>query len=110
MTGAAFPLWAWLVFAGLVLALLLLDLFVLHRNARKISFKESLWLSGVLDLRSPRLWSFYLAYSRSGGGWRVPGGLPREWSLSLDNVFVFAVIFSPLPCPRSTATRSCSGA
>ena len=29
--SATFPLWAWLVFVGLVLALLFLDLFVFHR-------------------------------------------------------------------------------
>jgi tellurite resistance protein TerC len=41
-----FPLWAWLVFFGLVLVLLVLDLFVFHRNAREVPFKEALWLSG----------------------------------------------------------------
>jgi hypothetical protein len=34
MLAPPFPLWAWLVFVGIVLALLFLDLFVLHRNAR----------------------------------------------------------------------------
>jgi hypothetical protein len=38
MGAPPFPLWAWLVFLGLVLALLILDLFVLHRNARKVPF------------------------------------------------------------------------
>jgi hypothetical protein len=37
MVALPFPLWAWLVFAGLVLALLVLDLFVLHRNADRLS-------------------------------------------------------------------------
>ena len=42
MSAPPFPLWAWLVFVGLVLALLFLDLFVLHRNARKVPFKEAI--------------------------------------------------------------------
>ncbi len=40
-----FPLWAWLFFIGLVAVLLFLDLFVLHRGAREVPFKEALWLS-----------------------------------------------------------------
>ena len=43
MVAPPFPLWAWLVFAGL--ALLVLDLFVLHRNAREVPFREAIWLS-----------------------------------------------------------------
>ena len=34
-TAASVPLWAWSVFVGLVLELLFLDLFVLHRKARE---------------------------------------------------------------------------
>jgi tellurite resistance protein TerC len=45
MVAPPFPLWAWLVFGGLVLALLFLDLLVLHRNAREVPFREALWLS-----------------------------------------------------------------
>jgi hypothetical protein len=59
-----FPLWAWLVFAGLVLALLFLDLFVLHRNAREVPFKEAIWLS-----------VFWIAVSLAFGGfvWFLAG-------------------------------------
>ncbi len=42
MSAPLFPLWAWLVFGGLVLALLVLDLFGLHRNAREVPFKEAI--------------------------------------------------------------------
>jgi tellurite resistance protein TerC len=42
MLAPPFPLWAWVVFVGLVLALLFLDLFVLHRNARVVPFGEAL--------------------------------------------------------------------
>ena len=61
MVAPLFPLWAWLVFGGLVLALLILDLFVLHRNAREVPFKEAIWLS-----------VFWIAVSLTFGGfvWR----------------------------------------
>jgi hypothetical protein len=40
--GVNFPVWAWMFFFGLVISLLFIDLFVLHRGARKIPFKEAL--------------------------------------------------------------------
>jgi tellurite resistance protein TerC len=42
MSAPPFPLWAWLVFVGIVLSLLFLDLFVLHRKAREVPFGEAL--------------------------------------------------------------------
>jgi tellurite resistance protein TerC len=95
-----FPLWAWGVFFGLVALLLFLDLFVLHRGAREIPFKEALWMSG-----------FWIAVSLAFGGfvWFLAGADPAgryltaylvEKSLSVDNVFVFAVIFSSLAVPK----------
>jgi tellurite resistance protein TerC len=94
MVAPPFPLWAWLVFFGLVLVLLVLDLFVFHRNAREVPFKEALWLSG-----------FWIAVSLAFGGfvWLLAGvegfeaylaAYLLEKSLSLDNVFVFSVIFA----------------
>jgi tellurite resistance protein TerC len=100
MLAPPFPLWAWLVFVGIVLALLFLDLFVLHRNAREVPFKEALWLS-----------AFWIAVSLAFGGfvW-YPAGVEGaeaylaayllEKSLSLDNVFVFSVIFTSFAVPE----------
>ena len=98
--SVSFPLWAWFFFIGLVVTLLFLDLFVLHRGARKIPFKEALWMSGG-----------WIAISLAFGGfiWVLAGptvageylaGYLVEWSLSLDNVFVFAVIFSSFAVPE----------
>ena len=100
MLAPPFPLWAWLVFVGIVLALLFLDLFVLHRNAREVPFKEAMWLSG-----------FWIAVSLAFGGfvWFLAGpegaaayltAYLLEKSLSLDNVFVFSVIFTSFAVPE----------
>jgi hypothetical protein len=100
MVAPLFPLWAWLVFGGLVLALLILDLFVLHRNAREVPFKEAIWLS-----------VFGIAVSLAFGGfvWFLAGvegfeaylaAYLLEKSLSLDNVFVFSVIFTSFAVPE----------
>ena len=37
----AFPLWAWVGFSALIAALLLLDLLVLARREREISFRQA---------------------------------------------------------------------
>ena len=95
-----FPLWAWLVFVGLVLGLLFLDLFVLHRNASEVSFRESLWMTG-----------FWVAISLAFGVfiWFIAGTDPAvryltayivEKSLSVDNVFVWSVIFASFAVPQ----------
>lgn len=95
-----FPVWAWVVFIGLVVGLLFLDLFVLHRDAKKIPFRESLWSTGG-----------WIAVALAFGGfiWYLAGPAVAaeylasylvEWSLSLDNVFVWAVIFTGFAVPE----------
>jgi hypothetical protein len=70
MVAPPFPLWAWLVFGGLVLALLFLDLFVLHRNAREVPFKEAICLSVFWIAVS-------LAFGGSSGIWLAWRGSKR---------------------------------
>jgi tellurite resistance protein TerC len=41
------PAWMWLAFMGVVLALLVLDLGVLHRDQHEIGVRESLLLSSM---------------------------------------------------------------
>lgn len=95
-----FPLWAWFFFIGLVVTLLFLDLFVLHRGARKIPFKEALWLSGgwISISLAFGVFIWFLAGPAVAGEYFA--GYLVEWSLSLDNVFVFAVIFSSFAVPE----------
>jgi len=52
------PLWMWAAFLGLVLALLVFDLGVLHRKNKIIKFKESLIQSG-----------FYITIALLFGAW-----------------------------------------
>ena len=95
-----FPVWAWAVFVGLVVGLLFLDLFVLHRGARKIPFKESLFFTGGWIAVALAFGGFiwYLAGPAVAGEYMA--SYLVEWSLSLDNVFVWAVIFSSFAVPE----------
>jgi tellurite resistance protein TerC len=94
------PAWLWLVFVGIVVALLAFDLGVLHKDDREIGIRESLWLSAgyisVAVLFGAWLW-WHLGAQR---GVEYFTGFVIEKSLSLDNVFVIALIFSYFAVPR----------
>ena len=99
------PLWLWLCFIGLVVALLALDLGVLHRASREIGVKESLALS-----------TFYITLGLAFGGfvwWQLGAqagveyvtGFILEKSLAIDNIFVIAMIFGFFAIPRKHQHR-----
>src|SRR5215212_4071976 len=100
MSAPPFPLWAWLVFVGLVLALLFLDLFVLHRNAREVPFKEVMWLSGFWIAISLAFGGFVWYLASVGGAEAYLAACLLEKSLSVDNLFVFSVIFTSFAVPE----------
>jgi len=94
------PAWIWFSFIGIVVALLALDLGVLHRKQREIGVRESLMLSAV-----------YIGLGLTFGGWvwwymgetlglAYMTGFVIEKSLAMDNVFVIAMIFSYFGIPR----------
>ena len=92
-------LWLWLGFNVFVLAMLALDLGVFHRKSHAVGLKESLTWTGV--------W-IALALLFNLGVWLYLGqqralefftGYVIEKSLSVDNVFVFAILFSYFAVP-----------
>jgi tellurite resistance protein TerC len=92
--------WLWLTFLTIVTALLVFDLGVLHKGDQEIGIRESLLLSagyiGVAVLFGVWLWSQLGADS----GIEYFTGFVIEKSLSMDNVFVIALIFSYFAVPR----------
>ena len=60
------PVWVWLAFLGAVLAILVFDLGVLHKEAHEIGVKESLWMSalyiGLGLLWAVAVWFIYYTY------------------------------------------------
>jgi TerC family integral membrane protein len=109
----------WLIFVGFVLVMLALDLGVFHRKSHAVGFKESLGWSAVwitLGLSFSAL--VYQAYEHHwwGLGLRADAvdgmindgrlaatkyltGYVVEKSLSVDNIFVIAMIFGSLAVP-----------
>ncbi len=94
-----FPLWAWIGFTVLVTTLLLLDLVVFARKSREISFKQAtvmsvFWIGAALLFG---LVVLFIAGPTRGGEYFT--GYVVEKSLSVDNVFVFALIFTYFAVP-----------
>ena len=94
-----FPVWAWFAFAGFVLVLLALDLFVLHRHEKEISFKEAAILSGFWVALAVCFGVFVFFWAGPTTAGEYFAGYVIEKALSVDNVFVFALIFSYFAVP-----------
>ena len=100
------PVWFWLAFAGIVLALTAFDLGVLHKEDREMGVAESLKLS-----------AFYIAVAMAFGVWvwlakgATSGteyftGFFIEKALSIDNVFVISIIFTFFAIPAKYQYRA----
>lgn len=92
-------LWLWIGFNVFVLVMLALDLGVFHRKAHVVTFKESMawtivWVMLAL-LFNLGVWH----YSGPQKGLEFFTGYVIEKSLSVDNVFVFALLFSYFAVP-----------
>ncbi|OJU81342.1 MAG: tellurium resistance protein TerC [Chlamydia sp. 32-24] len=90
----------WLYFNLLILVLLAFDLFVLHRKKHIIAMKEALWTSlGWIIIAL--IFNVYIFYSR---GYEEAlsffTGYIVEKALSIDNLFVFIIIFSTFQVPE----------
>lgn len=93
------PLWAWIAFLAFVLAMLAVDLLVLHRRAHEVSLREAgawsaVWISLGLGFGGV-LW----AWADSGAAQAYFAGYLIEQSLSVDNVFVFTAVFAAFAIP-----------
>ena len=99
------PVWIWLTFVGIVFALLAFDLGVLHKGDEEIGVRESLLLSaGYISVALLfGAWVWWYLGAQSGMDYFT--GFMIEKSLSMDNVFVIALIFSFLAIPRQYQHR-----
>ncbi len=94
------PLWMWLVFAAIIIVLLAFDLGVMNRKEHEIGTKESIIFS-----------AFYISIGLLFGGLvffelgelkaiEYLTGFIVEKTLSIDNIFVIALVFSFFRIPR----------
>jgi tellurite resistance protein TerC len=84
----------WFGFSGLVLALLVLDLGVLNRRAHVLTFKEAITWSGGLIAVAHLFGLFVFWREGTQSALEYYTGYLIELSLSVDNLFVFLLIFN----------------
>jgi tellurite resistance protein TerC len=93
------PVWAWIGFGLFVLAMLALDLGVFHRESHEVKVKESMIWSGVW-ITLALLFNLGLYYLRGPQpALEFLTGYLIEKSLSMDNIFVFLLIFTYFRVP-----------
>jgi len=98
-------LYLWLLFAAIFLAAFTLDLFVFQRKAHVIPLKEALRLVGfwiALALIFNGVVYFYLGQEK---GLLFTTAYLIEYSLSIDNLFVFLVIFTYFAVPAAAQRK-----
>ncbi|MGL4636153.1 MAG: TerC family protein [Beijerinckiaceae bacterium] len=109
------PVWMWLGFMSIVVALLAFDLGILNKKDKELGIAESLWLSlfyfGVSCLYGAAVWWAYNtgAIKTSDGvhaGVAFFTGFFIEKALSIDNVFVISLIFGFFAIPRKYQYRA----
>jgi tellurite resistance protein TerC len=95
----------WLGFTGLVIALLVLDLGVLNRRSHVLSFKEAMsWSLGLIAFAL--LFGLFLGWKEgTQHALEYYTGYLIELSLSVDNLFVFILIFNYFGVPAAAQPK-----
>ena len=99
------PAWIWFTFIGIVVALLAFDLGVLHKDDHEIGVTESLLLSAGYISVAVMFGAWVWWYLGAQSGMEYYTGFLIEKSLSMDNVFVIALIFTYFAIPRQYQHR-----
>lgn len=92
-------IWAWVVFTVVFFVLIIFDNFVLHTKAKKLTFKQSMAFT-ALWIACAAAFNSYIYFTRGFDDaldWGT--GYLLEWMLSVDNLFVFHLIFQKFGTP-----------
>ena len=110
----------WVGFFVIYIGVLALDLGVLHRDSKVMSVRQALgWTTVWILVALSFAGLVYGVYEHHWFNWRVAADAPPgnraaieyltgyllEWSLSVDNIFVIAVIFSYMKIPAQYQYR-----
>jgi tellurite resistance protein TerC len=98
-------LWPWVLFTVFILGMLALDLGVFHRDAHVVTKKEAAIWSIVWMLLALIFNAGIYYFSGSERALEFLAGYLIEYSLSVDNIFVFILIFSYFSVPESYRHR-----
>ena len=99
------PGWVWAAFAALVVVLLLVDLIVVHKDAHVVTTKEAAIESAVWISIGLAFGLVILLWQGGDAAGEYYAGYLIEKSLSIDNVFVWALVMSYFAVPQKYQFR-----
>ncbi|MDQ4122230.1 MAG: TerC family protein [Acidobacteriota bacterium] len=101
----SYPMWVWIGFSAFVLSMLALDLLVVNRKAHFPSYKETLMWSAVWVGSALAFNTFIFYQFGTQKGFEFLTGYIIELSLSVDNLFVFLLVFAYFKVPKDFQHR-----
>ncbi|WP_347138478.1 TerC family protein [Paracoccus sp. SSK6] len=105
LTFLGTPLWMWLLFITLVIALLVFDLGVLHTDNHEIGVAESLRMSAMYIVLGLGFSGFIYWQMGTEATAQYLTAFVVEKTLAMDNIFVIALIFGFFAIPREYQHR-----
>lgn len=89
----------WLVFGAVVTAIFIVDFFVLNRNAHEVRIRESILTTAAINLVAALFGGYVFLLKGREPMLQFFTGYLIEYSLSVDNLFVFLVLFTVFKVP-----------
>jgi tellurite resistance protein TerC len=105
MTGVEYPFWVWITFFGVVLSALFVDIGIVNRRSHAPSHKETLAWSAVWVSLALAFNGFIFSQFGAFKAKEFLTGYLIELSLSIDNLFVFLLIFTYFKVPKKYQHR-----
>ena len=96
----------WIITAVVLLGIIVIDLILQVRRKTETSFKEAAIMSTFFILLAIAFMPFVSATWGSEFGEQYIAGFITEWSLSVDNLFVFLIIFTKLKVPAKARSQA----
>lgn len=92
--------WVWIAFAAFIVLLLIVDLKLVMRKPHKINTKEAAWYSAAWITLGVAFTGVIYWWQGAGAAGEYITGYLIEKSLSMDNVFLWAVLFTYFKVPK----------
>ncbi|CAL66090.1 TerC family protein [Christiangramia forsetii] len=92
--------WIWIAFAAFIVLLLIVDLKLVMRNPHKINTREAAWYSAGWISLGVAFTGVIAWWQGTGAAGEYITGYLIEKSLSMDNVFLWAVLFTYFKVPK----------
>jgi tellurite resistance protein TerC len=96
----------WIITAVVLLGIIVIDLILQVRRKTETSFKEATIMSAIFISLAIAFMPFVSATWGSEFGEQYIAGFITEWSLSVDNLFVFLIIFTKLKVPAKARSQA----